>query len=210
MQGRDRSGRSTPWRRLRSARTRAVLSLGLLVGFGSLSTFAYWTDTATISGGTLQSGSMDMQFDTNGAVGIGTNYSRNNISWSGLAPGERKSFALTVRNVGNPVFTYSATGTRGTSPAWTFTGTPITVQLFTGTPVPDTTYPQVDGCSGASIGEAQPIDATSKNLITTPRDLAGGGSEALCVVVGIASNADNANQSKTGSVALNFTANQKP
>lgn len=195
---------------LTSARTRALLSLGLLVGFGSIGTFAFWTDTAQVNTGSISSGKMDLQFDTGGAAGTGTAYSRSNITWSGLAPNERKAFNLQVNNVGNPPFTYTATATRGATPAWTFVGTPITVQFFTGTAVADTTYPQQDSCNGAPIGAVQNVDGTNKSVITTPRQLAAGANENVCIVIGLASSATNDNQGKTGSIALDFTANQVP
>lgn len=198
------------WRLLASARTRALLSLGLLVGFGSIGTYAYWTDTAQVNTGTITSGRMDLQFDAGGAAGTGTAYSRGNITWNGLAPGERKAFNLQVNNVGNPPFTYTASVTRGTSPGWTYVGSPVTVQLFTGNAVPKNTYPQQDTCSGGAIGGVQTVDETNKQLITNPRSLTAGGNEGLCVIVGLASTATNDNQGKTGSLALNFSANQTP
>lgn len=207
---RPRDGLATrAWAVVRAPRTRALLSVGLLLGFGSIGTYASWSDTAVVSGGAISSGTMDLQFDSGGAAGTGTGYAKSSITWSGLAPGEHKAFNLTVRNVGNPPFTYGATVTRGSTPAWTFTGTPVTVQLFAGTAVADTTYPQQDGCTGAALGPVQSVDATGKTLLTTAQELAPGGSQSVCAVVGLATAADNANQGRTGSVALTFTANQK-
>ncbi|WP_067432008.1 SipW-dependent-type signal peptide-containing protein [Nocardioides jensenii] len=198
------------WSGARSDRTRALLSLGLLVGFGSIGTYAYWSDTAVVTGGPITSGAMDLQFDTNGAVGNGAGYAKTTITWTGLAPDERKAFNLTVKNVGNPPFTYLATATRGVSPTWTFTGSPITVQLYAGTAVADTTYPQQDSCTGSPLGTAQAVDTTNKPLISTAQEIAAGGTQSICIIVGLDPAADNANQSKTGSVSLTFTANQKP
>ena len=192
-----------------SARVRALLSLGLLHGFGSTGTYAYYTDTAVLSSGGFTSGTMDLQFDTNGGVGTGTAYAKTSMTWNGLVPGERKAFNLDVENVGNPPMTYTATATRGTTPAWTYVGAPITVQLFTGSAVPDTTYPQVDSCTGSSLGPAVAVDATTKGVSTAAQDLAAGATQSLCVVVGFDSAATSENQGKTGSVTLNFTATQK-
>ena len=41
---------------LRSRRTRALLSIGVVLGLGSVTTLAYWTDSATLTGGTLRVG----------------------------------------------------------------------------------------------------------------------------------------------------------
>ncbi|QIX26922.1 hypothetical protein ncot_10135 [Nocardioides sp. JQ2195] len=203
------TGRKSAWQVLRSARTRAVLSLGLLLGFGSIGTYAYWSDTAVVSGGPISSGTMDLQFDSNGAVGPGANYAKTTISWSGLVPGERKAFNLDVRNVGDPPLTYVATATQGASPAWSFVGTPITVQLFTGRAQPVAAYPQVDTCSGTSLAPAKNVDGTAKSLTDTAQQIAASGTQQVCVIVGLDLAATNANQGKTGSVALTFTASQK-
>lgn len=195
------------WRFIKSARTRAVLSTGLLLGFGSIGTHAYWSDNAAVSGGAITAGQMDLQFDTNGAVGLGTAYTKSTMTWSGLAPNERKAFPLTVKDVGTPPMTYSATVTRGST--WSFTDPAITVQVFAGSPVADNTYPQQDSCSGSAIGTQQIVGSDTK-VVIPPRSLSPGSPHDLCIVVGVASNATNANQGKSGSVRLDFTANQQP
>ncbi|MFT4299491.1 MAG: SipW-dependent-type signal peptide-containing protein [Aeromicrobium sp.] len=195
-------------RRHRAVTARALLSLGLLAGFGAIGTTAYWTDQASITGGTITSGSMDMRFDTTGAIGLSTGYTKSAITWTGLVPGESKAFDLTVNNVGDPPFTYTATVTQGSSPTWTYVDTPVTVQFFNGTAQADTVYPQQDTCSGTALGTAQTVDTTNKSLITSAPTVAAGGSHQMCMVVGIASSATNDNQSKTGSLSFSFTATQ--
>lgn len=193
----------------RSRRVRAVLSVGLVLGLGYWATTAYWTDQATVTGGSFTAGSMDLQFDAGAAAGQGTDYAKASLTWTGLAPSEQKAFNLTVRNVGDPPFTYTATVTRAATPAWSYVGTPLTVRLYSGTAVADTTYPQQDSCSGAALGPAQAVDATSKTLLTTAQEVAAGGNQPICIVVGLDSAADSANQAKTGAVSLRFTATQR-
>lgn len=210
MRTRSETGLQRAWRLVSSARTRALLSVGVLLGTGSLGTLATWTDTAELAAGTITSGTMDLQLDAGGAVGTGTGHQRADISWDGLTPGERKAFDLSVHNAGDPPFTYSAAATRGASPAWTYVGTPITVQLFTGTAEPDSTYPQQDGCSGGPLGPARNVDGSSQPLLDAAMRLEAGANDQLCLVVGLAEDADNQNQGRTGSLALDFTADQAP
>ena len=47
------------WQSFRSDRVRAVLSLGIVLGFGAVGTLAYWTDDATASGATFESGTLN-------------------------------------------------------------------------------------------------------------------------------------------------------
>lgn len=187
---------------------RALLSLGLVLGFGAIGTMAYWADQAIVTGGAINSGGMDLQFDTTGAVNLGTGYPKSAITWTGLTPGERKAFNLEVKNVGNPTFTYTATVTRGTTPAWSYVGTPVTVQFFTGTASTDTTYPQQESCSGSALGSVQAVDGTNKSLIAAPPSIVGNGSQSICIVVGIDSAAANDNQNKTGQLSFTFNATQ--
>lgn len=197
------------WLNLRSARLRAALSLGIVLGFGSISTMAYWTDSATVTGGQFAAGTMDLQIDS-GAVGQGSNYAKTSMTWSGLAPSERKAFNFQVKNVGNPPFTYGATVARGASPAWTYVDPSITVQAFQGTAVADTTYPQQDSCTGGALGGVVPaVGIAAASLIPTPQEIAGGAAQNICIVVGLADNAANTNQGKTGSLSMVFKADQK-
>ena len=186
-----------------------LLSVGVFLSLGGLGTVAYWTDGSTVSSGSISSGSMDLQFDTNGAAGLGVAYARNDVTWTNLAPGERKAFNLTVKNVGNPSFTYTATVTRAATPAWTYVGTPVTVQFFAGTrAVVDTTYPQQEECTGAALGPARAVDGTNRSLLTPAPGIAGGGAQAVCMVVGIDATATNENQSRTGALSFSFVATQ--
>ncbi len=201
----DHRARRRPW--WRSMKLRAVLSLGIVFGLGATGTLAFWTDTASMSTGSFTSGKMDLQLDA-GAVGTDTAYANTSITWAGLSPSERKAFNLSVKNVGNPTFTFVATVTRGTAPPWAFSGTPITVQFFAGAASPDTTYPQQDTCSGSSLGPSVAVDGSNKALLTSSQTILANQTQAVCVVVGLDSAADNANQGKAGSVKIDFSATQ--
>ena len=185
---------------------RALLSLGIVLGFGATRTLAYWTDTASMTTGSFTAGSLDLRLNGSNASGPGTDYANTSLTWSGLLPAEAKAFDVTVNNVGDAPFTYLASVTKGAS--WTFVDNPITVRLFTGSAVHDTVYPQVDTCSGVSIGSLQRVDGTNRSLIDAARRLAANSSESICVLVGLATDAANGDQGKAGSLSFGIAATQ--
>jgi predicted ribosomally synthesized peptide with SipW-like signal peptide len=196
-------------------RTRALLSLGAVFALGVTGTTAYWTDTATISAGTITAGSMDMQLSNNNsswsAVGTGTGHTAGHIEVPDLTPSESYAFSLYIRNIGDADFNYTATVTRGTSPSWNFTGDPITVQFFkNASPTSDSSYPIQRTCSGgSSLGSAQTVTSGNNSVVPNPERLdQNAASQTLCVVVAMSSSAGNGNQGKQGQLRFDFSAVQ--
>lgn len=196
-------------------RTRAVLTLGVVAALGVTGTSAYWTDDAVVSSGTISSGSMDLQVSNDnatwGAVGLGTPHAATHITVANLTPSEAYAFPLHVRNVGQADLTYTATVTQGASPAWSFVGTPVTVQVYAGAPnTADTTYPVQQSCAGTAL-TAAPVTVTTANsaVVTTARRVAKASSDVqLCVLVSMVSSATNTNQGKQGQLRFDLTATQ--
>jgi hypothetical protein len=175
--------------------------------------WAYWSDTATVQGGTLTSGSMDMQLSANGttwgAIGLGTAFDDSAvITASNLTPSESYAFTLSLRNVGQADFTYSATVSQGST--WTFVSTPITVRFFAGgTPSTDTTYPLQHTCSGGTaLGSVTTVGASATGVFTAARRLNAASSDQLCLEVAMATAADNTNQGQSGILRFDFAATQ--
>lgn len=195
--------RAVPTRRRPPVKT--VLVAALLLGAGSTGTYAYWNDTATVTGGELQSGSMDLQVD-GGAVGTGTNVTVGSIATSDLTPTEYQAFDLSLANVGTPDFTWTARAQRGST--WTYVGDPLTVQLFEGSAVDDPTYPRLDTCHGPALGVEQTLSTAGEALTVTSVTLVAGGTAPVCVRIGMKADADNTNQGKAGTVELRFEATQ--
>lgn len=193
-------------------RAAVVAAAGLLVTAGIAGTYAFWVDSATVTSGSITSGSMDLQLSNDasawGAVGIGTAFAANSIAATDITPSESYAFTLHVRNVGAADFTYTGTVVRGSS--WTFVGDPITVRFYAGgTPSVDTTYPIQKTCSGATaLGPAVTVAATTTAIFTTARALSHGTSDALCVEVAMAAGADNTNQGKLGVLRVDLAATQ--
>lgn len=197
-------------------RTRALLTLGTVFALGATGTAAYWTDTATVTGGTITSGTMDLQVAASSAgpwqaVGTDTDWTAaTHIAVNDLTPSESYAYNLTVRNVGAADFRLTATVAQGATPAWGFTPGTITVELFRGgTPSAVSTYPIQQQCSGGvPLGSAVPVTAGNTVVITTPERLDGAASLTLCVKVTMIAGADNTNQDKSGQLRFDFTANQ--
>lgn len=210
------AGRAEPRRKGRVGRrgllALAVAAVLLVLGLSSQGSFAFWTDSSTVTGGTITAGTMDLQLATGGstgAVGQGTAFAASDIAVPSLTPSESYAFPVTVKDVGDADFTYTAT-VAGQS-GWGFAAGAITVQLFAGTvDRSDTTYPVQQKCGSGATGlttAAVPVKTTAATAIPTRR-LAHGGSDTLCLVVAMDAAADGTNQGKSGVLTFGFTATQ--
>jgi predicted ribosomally synthesized peptide with SipW-like signal peptide len=185
----------------RSGRLRALLSLGLVVGFGAISTLAYWSDDDTVSVGAFTAGVLDMRLNGQDTLNLTSTF-----TLSAMVPGESIAASLTVQNTGpgNVPFTYTATG------------------LGTGTLAPYVTYEaflngtssngtsgglRTGSCTGTSTGAAQALN-TSKTLIATPQSLAVGATQNVCVIAKLSTSTPTGQQGTTTSATLTFTATQ--
>jgi predicted ribosomally synthesized peptide with SipW-like signal peptide len=191
--------------RFRSTRVRvwAVLALAALVTLGVTGTYAYWSDSATVTTGSYTAGTMDLQFDTSGAVGLGTSYNPT-TSWSSFVPGQNVAFALTVKDVGNAAFHYSATIKQGAT--WTYADNALTFQFFT-SGTSGTLGQTGSSCTGTALTSAVSPTTTAQAFVPS-RPLTAGGSEVLCLKVSLASTASNNDQGKSATVVFDFSAAQ--
>jgi len=112
------------WRTITSTPGRLLLSVGLILGFGAVGTMAYWTDQATLSTGTISSGSLDLQIGGRNSqtgqiawdkVGEGTRWNYAVVELDNVAPGESVAMELHIRNVGSVPLTFTGTGATTTS-----------------------------------------------------------------------------------------------
>lgn len=200
----DNASRPGPaLRGLRSRRTRALLSLGVVLGLGSVTTLAYWTDSATLTGGSFASGTIDLKLDSadTNPLSFSTAFAMGN-----MAPGQSKAVVVPVQNNGNVTFTYVASGISnniapnpGTLaslldfrvvPLGTVTGSSPT-QTCTGTP----TY-------SGTLG-------TSTSVITTARTLAPTTSESVCIQATLPAGTTTG-QNNTANAVFTFTATSTP
>jgi predicted ribosomally synthesized peptide with SipW-like signal peptide len=186
---------------VRSGRLRALLSLGLVVGFGAISTLAYWSDEDTVSVGAFTAGVLDMRLNGADTLNLTTTF-----TLGAMVPGESTAASFAVQNTGpgNVPFTYTATGlaTGGLAPDLTF-------QVFldgVATTSSSSGF-RSGGCSGTSTGPAQVL-TPAKTLIATPQTLAVGSTQNVCVIAKLATSAPSSQQGATASAVLTFHAAQ--
>ncbi|WP_332643202.1 SipW-dependent-type signal peptide-containing protein [Aeromicrobium sp.] len=194
-------------------RTRALLSLGLVFGFGAVGTMAYWTDQGTMTAGDISAGSLDLRLNNASTlIGQGGTWDNTAFAASSLIPGESVAFSFPVRNDGSAEFRFSATATAS--------GTLATGLRFTTTHGASAASNsgsasngnRVGTCGANTVGTSSvTLSGASSSVIDTPGvTLASGTSTTVCVIVALDSSAGNALQSATGTATYVFNAVQLP
>lgn len=156
---------------VKSARTRAILSLGIVLGLTSVSTLAAWSDTAILSGGSIQSGKLDVLL--NGSLqGPGGTLPVASFSLPHMIPGESVATTLTVgRAAGSVAFDYDIKAKLSATNA--LQGA-LRFKIYAGnnaaaTGVTETNGVRQQGCTGTQIyggAEGLPWSATEATLLT--------------------------------------------
>ena len=178
----------------KSARLRAFLSLGVVLGIGSVGTFAFWTDSVTVSGATFTAGTIDLKVNTLDTV---TGYTSLNIT--NMVPGNSTAGILTIKNNGTAPMKYTGSTTASnvdTLGLGAALAVKVTTDATTGGAVPAVTC-----ASAAATGTGSTLNSS---LITTGRLLAPGASEILCVQVTLPAAANTLLQGATTDVVFTF------
>jgi len=200
---------------LGSGRVRALLSLGIIAGFGAVGTLAYWTDDATITSSSFTSGRLDVTLNDQlaGAANNGGTTADADFMLAAMIPGE--SFARTVKvgNAGTVGLTYTAkawnSGTLASGLRWTVVagstasnaGTPAAGNR-TGTCSAGTTT-ATNVTLGTTAGTATTV-VTPKRTITATAPIF----ENVCVIATLHSGAGNALQGTSASATFTFNGTQ--
>jgi len=187
----------------RWTRVRAALALGAVLCVGTAGTWAYWTDTATVSGTTLTTGTLDIKLGATAAdAGADSLTSYAALSVTGMVPGSTTAGVITVHNAGSAAFTYtvSSSATSGT----TALAAALTTQVRVGGTVSGS------GTSETCTGGTLLSDTGTLNgaVITTARTLTAGDAETLCLQATLPTSAASSLQGQTVSVQLTFSAVQ--
>jgi predicted ribosomally synthesized peptide with SipW-like signal peptide len=192
--------------RRRRGRVRALLTLGLAVGLGTVATLAYWSDQATWSTGPISSGTLDVTLDGN-LAGQGGTYTQSSFTLSDMIPGESVASAVTVANGGSVTLRYTATATAsgGLTSGLTFQVYAGGTATNTGTAAAGN---RAGACTGTSTFGPSALTGSSQSVIATPRQLASGASESVCVVAALPTSADNTLQGTSATATLVFTGKQ--
>lgn len=195
-----------------SARSRAVLTLGVVLGLGAVGTLAAWSDTATATSGAFSTGSVDIQL--NNDQGNPTAYAFATLNMPNLLsspnksimlPGNSVAATLPVQNKGSLAFGY----TLAASATGVLLAPYLTVAVYTGATASNTAATGTCGGTGSSqIGTGTTLSTSgSVPLIAISRALgATTGAETLCFVVTLSSSAPTTVQSETATATFVFTA----
>ncbi len=153
----------------------ALAGVVLLAGGGA--TRAVWTDAATVPGTSMRSGLLDVRVNGQDAL---ADYAP--LDLPRLVPGQTAASVLTVSNDGNVPLTWTA------STAGTNAGNGLLAALSLR--LTDATTTGGVTCGGSAL----PGAATTAGgaLLATPRTLAPGASEQVCVQVGLPAGASSA------------------
>lgn len=173
---------------LGSVRLKAALSLGMVLGLGSVGTLAAWSTTASTTSGTFVTGTVDIKFDdgtTNGNQGLAGNPYIVALPTGTLLPGQSKAAAVKVKNGGTLGFTYTGVISAVTP------GLSLTSVVTDGAPTVNATS---NTCGGAGV------------TLSSARTVATGVVDTLCVQVTLPTTSPSTDQGLSGSVNLVLTA----
>ncbi|KQY59142.1 hypothetical protein ASD11_06000 [Aeromicrobium sp. Root495] len=213
----------------RSTRLKAALCLGVVVCLGSTGTWASWSDTGTITGATIKTGTLDLTAGpstgaenlvgtgTVGATDAASNWDYTALAVSDLAPGESISKTVVVKNSGTAPFTFNGTVTTTTNDLYV-AATPtqgLQVIVFDGATAATPTGTaangdRVGGCTGGTSTYSQNPSTSSTTTLygATPVKLVAGATRSLCVRVILSSTATNTLQNKSTKVVMKLDATQ--
>lgn len=189
-------------RRATSMRTRALLSGGLLLGFGALATSAYWTDQTNLPLETVQSGELHVDLADNVQIKPET-YAWTTMTFEDLIPGSSVARVLPVSNNSEPddlALTYlvqgSATGTMGPH-------LQVTIRHDGALSGDQTT------CTGGTLvgSENTPLSNDTAPLVDTDQGpLAAGASHQLCIQIRLSPDAPSDLQGASSTATFVFPA----
>lgn len=184
----------------RSMRVKAILSMGILLGFGAVSTLAAWTGSATATS-TVESATIALGVGDTAGSATSKTYAMT-ITGNNLYPGAGSVSTVTVKNTGSISAPYTVSGNVAETGSGTL-GAGLAITAKVGATVSGSGSNMT--CSGGTIivskNAGAPFSASS-----AARTLAAGSSEALCVQYSLPISAPDALQGSSTSISLNFTS----
>lgn len=198
-------------------RTRALLALGTFAALAVTSTSAYWTDTGTVSGATVTSGTLDLTAGpTTGAEFLGgtgpNSWNSGLLAVSDLTPGESTASAFVVRNSGTAPLRFNAK-VRSTTNDLTSGTVGLQIQVYDNGAASNSGTQAAGNRSGSCTGtlaftgfvsttSSADVFGTAIALTTT------GATRNVCLRALLSSSAPNALQDKSTQVVLDLSAAQ--
>ena len=186
-------------RTLSSARLRAALGIGVVLGIGSVSTLAAWTDDVSITGTTFSAGVLDLEVNNLEA------YATTTLGMSAMVPGNTSAEILTIKNGGTVPLTYTLTGgLTGTNASAYSSNAALVLTVKTG--ATRSGSGNTATCNGGtSIYSAALTTTTTTAIINTGRLVAVGGTEPLCFQVTFSATAPSTLQGNTATATFTAT-----
>lgn len=184
----------------KSIRVKAILSLGILVGFGAVSTLASWTGQATA---TSNISTATVALGVGATTGSATSASyQMPINGNNLFPGASSASVVVVKNTGSISAPYSFQGKITESGGATL-GSALTILVKTGATLSGSGSKVT--CSGGeellTKGAGSSFGKPTQTTLLTP-----GASESLCVQYSLPLTAANALQGASTTISLDFTS----
>ncbi len=197
-------------------RTRALLALGVFGALAVTSTSAYWTDSGTVTGGTITSGTLDLRAGpTTGDENLpGTgpnNWNSGLLGITNLFPGESIAAAFVVRNSGTAPLRFNAK-VRSTTNDLTSGSDGLQIQVYDNSAASNT--PVAGVRTGTCTGTASFtgfVSMTASANVFGPPDIpltTTGAVRNICVRALLVTTAPNALQNKSTQVVLDLAAVQ--
>lgn len=177
-------------------RTRAVLSLGMVLGLGAVGTMAAWSGSATATSGMFSTGTIRLELN-----GDNPGHAFTGLNKTSMLRGNSVAAMLPVKNAGTTNFSYVA---KATASGDATLASNYTVAVFGG-----------GSSNGTTCGAGTPIGSKALST-TTPvdlipaRTLAANSGEHLCFQVTLNSLAPIETRMKSVSAAFQFTATSMP
>ncbi|PTR28723.1 putative ribosomally synthesized peptide with SipW-like signal peptide [Rhodococcus sp. OK519] len=180
---------------LTGSRTRAVASLGIVLGLGAIGTLAAWSDTAVATSGTFSTGTINLKL--NGNEGNPTAYDFATLTKTNMLPGNSVAAALPVQNTGTVPFSYALYAAATSSTLAPYLKVTVSTGTSNGTV-----------CSGgeAIATDIPLVSGGVADLISTARPVSGQGSETLCFQVKLDPAAPTSVQGMNLATSFNFSA----
>lgn len=178
-----------------SMRIRAVLSLGVILGLGTVGTMATWSASTTTTSGVFTTGTVEIKLNDADAT-VTTPYTVT--LGRALLPGDSAGVPLIVQNRGTLAVRYT-TAVRSADA----TGQAMRLRITTGATVSGAS------CSGGTATTVvdQAVTSTDTGILGTRGPLAAGtGDDPLCMQFTLPTAAPNSVQTTSGSVQFTFVA----
>ncbi|MGD9960180.1 SipW-dependent-type signal peptide-containing protein [Nocardioides sp.] len=195
-------------RSFNSAQVRALLSVGILLGVGSVGTMARFTASGDANAGSFTTGSLDVRLNASGNnVGQGGTWTNASLAISDITPGESLAVSFPVRNDGTTGFTYTATATAtgALAPQLRFSTYTGGTASNSGNATNDN---RVGTCSGSAASTNQTLSGTAANVISTAQTLNPSATQNVCVIVQLVSTAASSTQGDAATATFAFNAVQ--